>query len=74
MTYGLNYLMPYTGTGTRDDARGTMKYSARSAYCASLLLVYRVDGSLTGDRADRYVSVADEFRSISGYLTKVTIL
>lgn len=70
MTYGLNYLMPYTGTGTRDDARGTMKYSARSAYCASLLLVYRVDGSLTGDRADRYVSVADEFRSISGYLTK----
>ena len=70
MTYGLNYLMPYSGTGTRDDARGTMAYSARSAYCPSLILIWNVDASLSGSRAERYSATVQEFRDVSRYLTK----
>lgn len=70
MTYGLNYLMPYSGTGTRDDARGTMTYSARSAYCPSLLLVWNVDGSFSESKAERYLEIVREFRDISEYMTK----
>ena len=70
MTYGLNYLMPYSGTGTRDDSRGTMAYSARSAYCPSLLLVWNIDGSVSESKGGRYLSTVKEFRDVSGYLTK----
>lgn len=70
MTYGLNYLMPYSGTGTRDDSRRTMAYSARSAYCPSLLLVWNIDGSVSESKGSRYLSTVKEFRDVSGYLTK----